>query len=531
MKKSYIFIALTAFIFCTFFIISCEKNIDPDLVHPNDVPGQEIGDDWSLPYTNPDWMADISDDTYLSQISIPGTHDSGADLHTSAQGVESYITICQHFRLSNQLLLGVRWFDIRLRDDMCVFHWKYYLHKNFDDLLIQVQAFLQAHPTEVVIFKIKQENSSTDDYTFARTVHDKLMQYPGLHLYLDAHMPRLGAVRGKLIIMRHDIFSDGGNAMGALLTWPDNTSLYFRQDDFLRYYVQDHYKLSGVNWETKRYEIENLICTSVNYPDLNRFDFNFTSGEANASCISLIDIANYFNYQIKEFLHSWPDIRHCGVIILNFAGGTDDGNRGCTPELVQAIIEHNDFIEIETVTIGSQVWMKKNLNVTYYRNGDPIPNVTDPTAWSNLTTGAYCNYDNDESHSVSDGKLYNWYAVNDPRGLAPRGWHVPSDAEWTTLVNYLGGENVAGGKLKATIHWNYPNTGATNESGFTAYPGGYRNNLNGNFMEVGLYGYWRSPTGGNPNQDYVRKMSYNSTQVNRILVANTNGHSVRCVKD
>lgn len=147
----------------------------------------------------------------------------------------------------------------------------------------------------------------------------------------------------------------------------------------------------------------------------------------------------------------------------------------------------------DTVTIGTQTWDKCNLNVTTYANGDIIPQVTDPTVWSALTTGAWCYYNNDPSNEVVYGKLYNWFAVNDPRGLAPNGSHIPTNEEWTTLTTFLGGETVAGGKLKETgfCHWLSPNTDATNESGFTALPGGYRLPL-GDFLDVNINGIWWS---------------------------------------
>jgi uncharacterized protein (TIGR02145 family) len=130
-----------------------------------------------------------------------------------------------------------------------------------------------------------------------------------------------------------------------------------------------------------------------------------------------------------------------------------------------------------SVTIGTQVWMVENLKTTKYRNGNPIPNVTDKTAWGSLTTGAYCNYDNNATNSTTYGRLYNWYTVNDSRKIAPAGWHVPTSAEITTLINYLGGEGVAGSKLReaGTAHWWVPiKSITTNESGFTALPAGYR---------------------------------------------------------
>ncbi len=120
--------------------------------------------------------------------------------------------------------------------------------------------------------------------------------------------------------------------------------------------------------------------------------------------------------------------------------------------------------------------MAENLKVTHYRNGDAIPNVTNNTEWAGLTTGAYGNYINDINNFHTYGGLYNWYAVVDGRNMAPVGWHVPSDAEWQVLVNYLGGHAVAGGKMKeiGSTHWCTPNIDATNESGFSALPGGYR---------------------------------------------------------
>ena len=146
----------------------------------------------------------------------------------------------------------------------------------------------------------------------------------------------------------------------------------------------------------------------------------------------------------------------------------------------------------QTVTIGSQVWTSKNLDVATYRNGDVIPQVQDPNAWENLTTGAWCYYDNDASNGTKYGKLYNWYAVNDPRGLAPKGYHIPTDAEWTQLSDYLGGESEAGTKMKSTSGW-VENGNGTNSSGFSGLPGGYRY-YDGTFDDIGDYGYWWSST-------------------------------------
>ena len=184
------------------------------------------------------------------------------------------------------------------------------------------------------------------------------------------------------------------------------------------------------------------------------------------------------------------------------------------------------------ITIGNQTWSSKNLDIATYRNGDPIPEVQDKTAWANLNTGAWCYYANNTSNGIIYGKLYNWYAVNDPRGLAPIGFHIPSDAEWTTLTTYLGGEPIAGGKMKeaGTSHWLSPNTGATNSSGFAGLPGGLRDG-NVNFHEIGAFGGWWSSLGNSQGDAWARGLS----SVDGIVLAGETdkikGFSVRCVKD
>ncbi|MFT7001001.1 MAG: hypothetical protein ACJAVW_002024, partial [Spirosomataceae bacterium] len=196
---------------------------------------------------------------------------------------------------------------------------------------------------------------------------------------------------------------------------------------------------------------------------------------------------------------------------------------------------------IPSVTIGNQIWANKNLDVSTYRDGTVIPKVDDAT-WGNLTTGAYCYYNNDSTtYAAIYGKLYNWYAVagihdNDPntpnKTLAPEGWHVPTDVEWTTLTTYLGGEAVAGGKMKEAglAHWFSPNTGATNERGFAGLPGGLRDS-NGSFFSIGGYGYWWSSTEGNSTYAWLRGLSLNSGSVYRDLSSKGSGFSVRCLRD
>jgi len=173
----------------------------------------------------------------------------------------------------------------------------------------------------------------------------------------------------------------------------------------------------------------------------------------------------------------------------------------------------------KTVVIGKQGWMAENLNVSKYRNSDPIPQVQDEDEWAELTTGAWCYYENETENGKIYGKLYNWYAVNDPRSLAPKGWHIPNIDEWGILIDYLGGEDVIGGKMKesGTTHWNSPNTDATNESGFTALPGGSRDSLDGIFNHIGYYGLWWSSTESYTLHAYYRRLAYQTIYVNKRI--------------
>ena len=196
------------------------------------------------------------------------------------------------------------------------------------------------------------------------------------------------------------------------------------------------------------------------------------------------------------------------------------------------------------VSICNQAWTKSNLNVTHYRNGDVIPQVTDPTQWANLTTGAWCYYNNDPSNGAVYGKLYNWYAVNDPRGLAPQGWHIPTDSEWTILTNCLGGESLAGGKMKETsssqtdtYSWYY-DSGATNLSGFSAKPASWRytessGTLFGGNYPIKMSAFWWSSTEFGSVMASLRNIqaSSNSLYMQVLSHVKSNGLSVRLVKD
>jgi uncharacterized protein (TIGR02145 family) len=188
-----------------------------------------------------------------------------------------------------------------------------------------------------------------------------------------------------------------------------------------------------------------------------------------------------------------------------------------------------------SVTIGTQIWMVENLKTTKYNDGTAIPLVTGMSEWVNLTTPGYCYYDNDATtYKNTYGTLYNWHAINTGK-LCPSGWHVPTDVEWTTLTDYLGGYTVAGAKLKETgiTHWKDPNTGATNETRFTALPGGHRTYINGEFLNIGLYGIWWSATESviEASYAYCWHTDYDTSNMDNIHSPKENGISVRCVRD
>ncbi len=184
-----------------------------------------------------------------------------------------------------------------------------------------------------------------------------------------------------------------------------------------------------------------------------------------------------------------------------------------------------------TVTIGTQTWMAENLKTTKYNDGTNIPHVTDAAIWAGLSTPGYCWCENNIANKTTYGTLYNWYTVNTGK-LAPTGWHVPTHEEFTALETYLGGEEVAGGKLKEIgfTHWNDPNTGATNETGFTALPGGFCD-ANGLFGRPGNYGDWWTSTEAPSNSALSISLTFDHGNVNVYSVYKRRGHSVRCVKD
>ncbi|MEY2937427.1 MAG: hypothetical protein RL062_16 [Bacteroidota bacterium] len=197
------------------------------------------------------------------------------------------------------------------------------------------------------------------------------------------------------------------------------------------------------------------------------------------------------------------------------------------------------------ILTNGQEWMKDNLAVSKYRNGDVIPHVFSATTWYNTTIGGYGTYGNLAANNTKYGKLYNWYTVNDSRGVCPTGWHVPTDAEWTTFINYLdatavGGDNpnnIAGGKMKSTGTlqantglWNTPNTSATNLSGFAGLPGGNRD-FGGGYYNINTFGYWWATNEANSVNAWGRYLANDDFAVSRDSFDKHSGFSIRCLKD
>jgi len=209
------------------------------------------------------------------------------------------------------------------------------------------------------------------------------------------------------------------------------------------------------------------------------------------------------------------------------ASNTSDYSATVTISITEPMVDYDGNV-YQTIIIGDQEWMAENLKVTHYRDGTAITNVTDNGAWAALTTEAYCIFNNNASNEVDTyGALYNWYAVTDAHNLAPEGWHVPTDEEWTELENYLGAN--AGDKLKSTSGW-YDNGNGTDDYGFTALPGGYRSNY-GYYNFLGFYGSFWSSTESNSYYALYRRLVYDNSSVGRHNNSKKYGFSIRCIRD
>lgn len=203
------------------------------------------------------------------------------------------------------------------------------------------------------------------------------------------------------------------------------------------------------------------------------------------------------------------------------------------PQVSTGTIEDYERNVYNTVQIGNQWWMAENLRTTRFNDGSEIPKVTYFDEWRNLTTPAYIWYNSDQlTYKATYGALYNWYTINTGK-LCPAGWHIPTDAEWAGLELYLGGESIAGGMMKesGTLHWNSPNAGATNESDFTALPGGFRYGDDGQFWGIGEYGLWWSATEIDATHGWYWQVISQNGSLYRYQMLKRAGLSVRCIKD
>ena len=241
-----------------------------------------------------------------------------------------------------------------------------------------------------------------------------------------------------------------------------------------------------------------------------------------------------YTYRVYAYNAAGNSLQYSNEINITTTNGGGGGGSSVTD------IDGNIY---PTVLICNQRWTAKNLDVSHYKNGDVIPQVTDPMQWSGLTTGAWCYYNNDAANGPIYGKLYNWYALNDARGLAPEGCHVPIETEWNKMVKCIDPaadtvcqgcvqSSTAGGLLKETgvSHWLTPNVGATNITGFSGLPGGYCDN-NGLFNNIGQKGYWWSSKEYSATYGWYRYMASFGADINRYDYFKTYGFSIRLIKD
>jgi uncharacterized protein (TIGR02145 family) len=200
--------------------------------------------------------------------------------------------------------------------------------------------------------------------------------------------------------------------------------------------------------------------------------------------------------------------------------------------LFSGAVADNSGNSYKSVKISGLEWMTENLDVSLFQNGDPVPEARTDAEWAKAGregTPAFCYYENKSENGSKYGKLYNWYAVTDKRGLAPAGWHVSTDAEWREVTDFLGGEDAAGTKMKSSAGWNKDGNG-TNESGFTGLPGGCRD-LNGKFSDTGIIAFWWTSTEKDNTLAWYRVIDLSPYYVYRTYYYKQNGLSVRCVKD
>ncbi len=342
MKINQLNLAAIIFTFILLITCGCKKDNTSKELHEEEIPIE----DQALPYFYPDWMSEIDGSLYLTQFTIPGTHDSGADLHTSYLG-NNHDVICQHFSIPNQLILGIRWLDIRADLNFLghfrIVHSIFDLNKDLRDVLDYCIEFLDHHPTETIVLMIKQASLSYSVEDFGNYLLHVLKEKGLEHFFLENRVPSLDEVRSKIVIVRR-FQNETGHPLGIYTTWDDNTTGKDYWYEPTGWYVQDYYSVKDSHIPDKISYIKNTITHARNNIDYRKFHLNFVSCEYvpwhylyHTAIQVNVPIAAYFKDQLPN------NIRKCGVIMINFAGGTDvdSGPRNCVPWFVMYILQQN----------------------------------------------------------------------------------------------------------------------------------------------------------------------------------------------
>jgi uncharacterized protein (TIGR02145 family) len=246
---------------------------------------------------------------------------------------------------------------------------------------------------------------------------------------------------------------------------------------------------------------------------------------------NLTGLADNTTYYVRAYaINSTGTAYGNEIYFTTISGGSV--NSWLNPSLTYGSLTDQEGNTYATIVIGTQEWMAENLRTTKYANGDIIPNITDNGEWADLTTGAWAHYHNNNLYEIPRGKLYNGHTIIDSRKICPVGWHVPTDEDWSIIVDNLGGEVEAGGKMKSTgtQFWEIPNSDATNESGFSGLPGGARYN-GGYFAGLNREGYWWSSSNYDVERNWARLLYYALGTVERYAESKQNGFFIRCLKD
>jgi uncharacterized protein (TIGR02145 family) len=349
------------------------------------------------------------------------------------------------------------------------------------------------------------------------------------------------ALNGATINTRFTIHD--GTATGAAV-WQELQTVTTSSLGLFTAQLGSNVPLTGVNWANGSKFMQVEIDLGQGFLDLGTQQMLSVPYALHAGSVSL----NVSATGDTLFVGDGEYVMIPGISAANAnGGGTSTGTTLHTcgapnvhnPDLTYGTMTDQEGNVYKTIVIGTQEWMAENLNTSIYRNGDAIPTNLDDATWAATTSGAWAYYNNDASFACPYGKLYNWFTCVDARGLCPVGWHVPSDAEWTVLTEFLGGESVAGGKMKSTGTieattglWNGPNTGATNSDGFSGVPTGLRHNTFGYYEQGGQYGYWWSLLEFDELNAWYRRLDYVNDNAFQDMGSNKrNGFSVRCLRD